>query len=973
MSGIQAKAVLKYAVMPEVFPRVRRLFTSSFGYIALLMAYIYNMVRLIPDGHPYLNPQNMGKFGIRHVIAAAANHLQFTRKNLDQILIFVLMLTGIVLMLLMIALTIFSLFSRYAFAGAAGQFGSMFITQQPLNDIAFMLLDQVFGIPLMFNSCVAQSVPCFDGDVAAPFPWPFHYALQQLFRFYSSGILVIGVLIFLYYFVVIVVETATSGHPFGQRFKNMWVPVRLVVAVGLLFPLNYGYNSAQYITFFAAKFGAGFATNAWNLYNNTIADSLGAQANPTGEGENMVGLPVFPDASTILQSMSIVHGCAFAYYVEDGTINKLEVPPPNPGAIQAYMDANKIKAYIIKNPQSWMTNQQPAIDFEGVDYDQALEFSQRGDIIIRFGKRYDSNKDNAITDADDIEPTCGDIRVIVNDPRLEGDLTGPAAGSYLGVVEVQRYFYQLIQEFWYDDARRSDIIQFAGRTYLLSRNNTRIPPGGSQPMGPCDIGCGLATLPTCDANSEVRVPTRPNEPDEVYAPACNGQPIGAVFKLGQIAALQGEMDPELRQIWIQYNQAGTELNYPAELQIYGFAGAGMWYPNLARVNGIFATSFINTPRLDQYPKIMAFVAKLKKGRTNDPNGKGLYNPNMGDDQKSQIAGAEPLGGMAIALGLHAVHEYWNKDGANAVNPEKTMTTGAIENGMNLVFGTQGLFSMLGDNMHIHPLAQLVSLGKGLVEASVRNVAASTLATAGGGLLAALEPSLGAFAKLAVKFISSTAFLGLTAGFILFYILPFLPFVYFYFTVATWIKTIFEAMVGVPLWALAHLRMDGEGLPGDAAANGYFLIFEIFLRPILAIVGLIAGMLIFTAQVRMLHALWLVVTENVGGSVDGQATIQITGDLNINRSVIDEFFYTIVYAIIVYMMAIASFKLIDKIPDNILRWAGQGVSSFSDINQDATEGLTRYAAVGGMQASQQITKGLSEAGSRMGGAIGKVVS
>ena len=36
----------------------------------------------------------------------------------------------------------------------------------------------------------------------------------------------------------------------------------------------------------------------------------------------------------------------------------------------------------------------------------------------------------------------------------------------------------------------------------------------------------------------------------------------------------------------------------------------------------------------------------------------------------------------------------------------------------------------------------------------------------------------------------------------------------------------ELLVGAPLWALAHLRIDGNGLPGETASNGYFLIFEI---------------------------------------------------------------------------------------------------------------------------------------------------
>jgi conjugal transfer/type IV secretion protein DotA/TraY len=213
---------------------------------------------------------------------------------------------------------------------------------------------------------------------------------------------------------------------------------------------------------------------------------------------------------------------------------------------------------------------------------------------------------------------------------------------------------------------------------------------------------------------------------------------------------------------------------------------------------------------------------------------------------------------------------------------------------------------------------------------------------------------------------TTAFIGLTAGFILFYVLPFLPFLYFFFAVGAWVKSIFEAMVGVPLWALAHLRIDGEGLPGDSASNGYFLIFEIFLRPILTVFGLIASTIIFTAQVRVLNFIWALVIDNLTGFAGGQDTVVASFyDVVIHRDIVDQFFFTIVYTIIVYMMATASFKLIDTLPDNILRWMGAGVSSFGDINDDPTEGLTRYAAIGGMTFGQKASEGVVQLGKGIG--------
>ena len=193
-------------------------------------------------------------------------------------------------------------------------------------------------------------------------------------------------------------------------------------------------------------------------------------------------------------------------------------------------------------------------------------------------------------------------------------------------------------------------------------------------------------------------------------------------------------------------------------------------------------------------------------------------------------------------------------------------------------------------------------------------------------------------------------------------------------------TIFEAMVGAPLWALAHLRLDGEGLPGDSAMNGYYLIFEIFLRPVLSVFGLVAAMIIFTAQVRVLHFIWPIVISNAAGieeasavatnSGPGFGTNTGVGRVEIPRGPVDQFFFTVIYTIIVYMMAIASFKLIDRIPDNILRFMGAGVSTFSDINADPTEGLTRYAAFGGLTVGQQLSGAAQQGSAELGGQLAK---
>ena len=70
-----------------------------------------------------------------------------------------------------------------------------------------------------------------------------------------------------------------------------------------------------------------------------------------------------------------------------------------------------------------------------------------------------------------------------------------------------------------------------------------------------------------------------------------------------------------------------------------------------------------------------------------------------------------------------------------------------------------------------------------------------------------------------------------------------------------------------------------------------------------------------------------------------------------------------------MMALASFKLVDKIPDNILRWAGAGVSSFGDIDQESIDSITRYASMGGMTIGNQAAGAIRDVSKGGGTAVG----
>jgi conjugal transfer/type IV secretion protein DotA/TraY len=1002
VQNIKAIDVIAYATMPRVIPRIRNFFSTGFGYVAFLMAQVFSVVRLLPSGHPYLLSENVGRYGFHHVIAQAAKNLTFSFKNIDQIIVFVAMLSGIVLLFVQFALLIYATLISPVLAVPVN--ATLFDTQFPQTDIAFNILHEVFGVPDIFCS-LTPPYACSDYEtLVAPAPLPFHQALHGLFKFYSTGLMLIAVLLFLYFIIVVVVETAATGTPFGQRFQNFWVPVRLIVALGLLMPHNYGLSSSQYIVLYAAKYASGFATNAWNAFNAGVVAHPMFSASPfvsgfpLGEPRSYVVLPEAPDVSSLVEAMSLVHACAYAYHRLNGgptgNGNRNETRDDNsfyPNKSANYAQENavvgeyEVQAFLVKTPTTGMVAGQlgtsniygdPDIrayidDRTNVPYYSngggtvdGIGFYYGSDIIIRFGElRMNGGNVNAPAygqETGHVKSLCGDIRIPIADLT---DVGGSYAGRG-GADHMQRYYYKLILDLWFNAQELRQI----GRSLVES--------GAEQDGTQRDVFCkGSETAgPSLAAISGTIEGYMAN-----VAECISGKP-SVKWRSRMIETVSNELKLEIRLGWENYVVNSIYADFENEISRRGWGGAGIWYNKIAEINSGWMDGVNNLPYMERYPLVMEQVKAFKQQHAKNASVDEMYNPSIPAESENSSSKWVTIPGDAnvvpqIALPLYGVYRYWNplNDGKDSNNLNNVPQDNPFISAIHMLLGTTGLLNIRKANQHIHPLAQLVAIGKGLVNSAVLNMAGATTGSFLGGLLGGLKQfkAIQGAVDAASKMFYSVAFLGLTAGFVLFYVLPFMPFLYFFFSVANWVKAIFEAMLGAPLWALAHMRIDGEGLPGDAAANGYFLILEIFIRPILTVIALLAAIVIFGTQVRILNLIWDMVTANAAGftEIDDIIGTPVGSDVMFFRSKLDQFFFTLVYTIVAYMLGMSSFKLIDKIPDNILRWAGAGVSAYGDIDQDNVESLSRYAAVGGMTIGNQAAGAVMQLGGGLGKSLG----
>jgi conjugal transfer/type IV secretion protein DotA/TraY len=894
------------------------------------MAIIYASVRLLPPNHPYLNAANIGQFTVRHVFAEAANNLVFSRKNIDQIIVFVAMMAGFVVLVMQFALLIVSVAVNHAFAGvntaaAVPAFTGIFATTQPAQDVAFMLMDSVFGIPNLFNSCVSTGGAAACGPnfpATGAFPTPFQTALHALFEFYDLAILLIGVLIFLYYILIVVAETAQSGTPFGRRFNHIWAPLRLVAALGLLVPINYGLNSAQYIALYAAKLGSGFATNGWNTYIKGITDAggtnLAGMNNPTNAPANtptnaMVALPTAPQVDPIVEFMTLVRTCKLAY----------ETVFPASGAGAA--NALTIFPWLV-NPNP--TNGQPDhLAATNGSWKDAVTYFNGGDVTISFG---DYNQTKYPDKPGNVMPFCGQITIRAHEPAAENNSAGNgnaaaaaaangAQGGADGPQTMDQDYYTWILLMW-DRGVYTDFANLANCLFLNPK--------------PAGAGCQDPPAPL------------PND----------------AWKQTQV-----QNETTLVQSYIQaaYNATLATTNFMATPDIIarGWGGAGIWYNKISQWNGALFGAVRDMPTITEMPLVMQQVSDANSAANQHLAAVNRYDPSLTDGKAIvyQYAGEDK-----IASVLNDVYKYWVKS-QSTFNIGSKSIGNAFMDIANMLFGTQGLFD-LRQNEAVNPLAQMAAMGKDITDAAIRNFMVSLAFSAGGGILNAMGEQTGAaLAAVGSMFITMVT-LGLTVGFILYYVLPFLPFIYFFFAMGGWVKAVFEAMVGTPLWALAHLRIDGDGLPPDTAMNGYFLIFDIFVRPIIITFSLLASFAVFTAMARTLNNIFSLVTENLTGfdcTTDcSRGIVRFGGDITLKRSVVDQFFFTIMYAIIMYMMATAAFKLIELIPNGVIRWMGAGVQTFN--SHDEPDNLNRYAAIGAANTIGQVATGTSDLVQSIGG-------
>lgn len=384
---------------------------------------------------------------------------------------------------------------------------------------------------------------------------------------------------------------------------------------------------------------------------------------------------------------------------------------------------------------------------------------------------------------------------------------------------------------------------------------------------------------------------------------------------------------------------------------YGWAGAGSFMMTIAQVNRTVSDSIARKPEVVALPRTLV------------NNLASPYKPNASvqDESNDVLQSARYQSVVDINEAVSALDRWFRewpitqglpnsaskRDRINQSEWDqqlKDFSTREQNRGDGDLAGpvAKGLFNWFlpGTPLDINPLARIISLGNILIASGVLAGIASVVAT---GFPTVSNYGLGTI-------LLTIAGLCASGGYTLAIVLPLALFTNFMFAVLEWVVSVFEAVVGMPLWCLSFITVDGEGI-GGKAMGGVMKLFELMLRPTIIVIATVGSFLMFSAAVHFLD-------KSFGSFLDsyyGATSVVANASMALGS--------IFIYVLTVYSIGNSCFKMIPTIANNFMRWI-DGPNGFSGTMQAEMSSISGAAITAGLAgAAYGIGKGVQDGRNR----------
>ncbi|MQX78110.1 DotA/TraY family protein [Sinorhizobium medicae] len=160
--------------------------------------------------------------------------------------------------------------------------------------------------------------------VTAVLPSDATSAWGQTLQVFTSTLFAFCAALIAYNTISGIVQSAYTGKPLGERWHQIWTPLRVIVGAGLLLPMpSTGFSPAHYVLRdVIARGGINLADASWSVFVRTVAS-----------GETTI-LPTSSSGSTVAMSI-LQHEICAAVYNKAGATWGWQAPLPEPGGTTA--------------------------------------------------------------------------------------------------------------------------------------------------------------------------------------------------------------------------------------------------------------------------------------------------------------------------------------------------------------------------------------------------------------------------------------------------------------------------------------------------------------------------------------------------------------------------------------------------------------------------------------------------------------
>jgi len=700
-------------------------------------------------------------------------------------------------------------------------------------------------------------------------------AVAEAFMAFIVVLMTVAMAQMTWHIVGLIVAAAHEGTSVAQKWSGIWVPMRLFVGAGILAPYVKGYCLAQVLVLYAALWSGSFANIIWSAYIQGL-DNPQISSNSS--------LPFLTPALRGLVMDDICYNIVSrqkAVATSQGAEFDVQLPTQNP----------------------WT----PKITQDDGDVDYAAKINDVFDTSVFNSNRKVEISPSTLQKATwDFGPTCGSVSIpFVGSASQTQALSSSNAASGLFAAYDKKKIAAITKFTQNMNKSVSKVVNNAIGASSDISSNLSSDVVGVMTQYQTETGTAYSSIAQAaqifldGVNSSGG--TNRMTTFEQNARTYGWMSSGSFYM--NISRMQGMVDAFLAIAPSASSQSADVTNIlnsgSAIGKLIGTTGAS------ADVLNKFVVAFSNVQPSESTKQSSAILST--GSQTGNISGLTIYNNTIGLDNPNTPVGrvvdavSSWLGNSLTALinGTTGVDATGASKGSSGVQGSELQNM--TEFGQNILTITGLLFTILVFGVG----AFLVSGGAGgSLAVKALGVVSKAASWFGGDVVGKIGQTL----MTALFWLMGSM---LVVGVLHAYIIPMMPYIQFLLFGMSMLIIVVEAVIAAPIWAFMHFRLDGQEMVGHSQQAGYMLIFNLFLRVPLAMLGMLLSISVFNATMLVLAMTFYPAVQSAMG--DG------------GTGLIGSIVMLLLMSYLHYQIAVRSFSLISSVPSRVSKWFGASMT------------------------------------------------